>query len=195
MASRAHPLLGVRLFVHAADRDPDVLPRRPAVRARPDLQLDPPPGRPGSAHRRLRPQPDSARVLDRVPLRHRGRRTGCHVVGARRRPRMTPEKTLPPTPGQTVGPFFAFGLSYPDMHEVVHPHSPGAIVLEGTVYDGAGQPIPDAVIEVWGADSDGAISRSRGSLRRDGHTFTGFGRSDTDDDGHYEFWTRNPGSI
>jgi protocatechuate 3,4-dioxygenase alpha subunit len=108
---------------------------------------------------------------------------------------MTPEKILPPTPGQTVGPFFAFGISYPHMHEVVHPHSPGAIVLEGTVYDGAGQPIPDAVVEVWGADSDGAISRSRGSLRRDGHTFTGFGRADTDDDGHYEFWTRNPGSI
>jgi protocatechuate 3,4-dioxygenase alpha subunit len=108
---------------------------------------------------------------------------------------MTPEKILEPTPGQTVGPFFAFGLTYPKMHEVVHPYSPGAIVLEGTVYDGAGQPIPDAVIEIWGADSDGSISRERGALRRDDRTFTGFGRADTDDEGHFEFWTRNPGTA
>lgn len=107
---------------------------------------------------------------------------------------MSDEKVFPPTPGQTVGPFFAFGLSYPKMHEVVHPHSPGAIVLEGTVYDGAGQPIPDAVVEIWGADSDGTISRVRGAFRRDDRTFTGFGRADTDDEGHYEFWTRNPGA-
>ena len=107
---------------------------------------------------------------------------------------MIPEKTLLPTPGQTVGPFFAYGVEYPKMHEVVHPHSPGAIVLEGTVYDGAGQPIPDALIEIWGADEDGSISRARGAFRRDDHTFTGFGRAATNDDGHYEFWTRNPGA-
>ena len=106
---------------------------------------------------------------------------------------MIPEKTLLPTPGQTVGPFFAYGVEYPKMHEVVHPHSPGAIVLEGTVYDGAGQPIPDALLEIWGADEDGTISRSRGAFRRDDHTFTGFGRTATTDDGHYQFWTRNPG--
>jgi protocatechuate 3,4-dioxygenase alpha subunit len=106
-----------------------------------------------------------------------------------------PEKTLPPTPGQTVGPFFAYGLEYPNMHQVVHPHSPGSIVLEGTVYDGAGQPIPDALIEIWGADQDGTISRARGAFRRDDHTFTGFGRAATTDDGHYLFWTRNPGAA
>jgi protocatechuate 3,4-dioxygenase alpha subunit len=106
-----------------------------------------------------------------------------------------PDKTLLPTPGQTVGPFFAYGLEYPKMHQVVHPHSPGSIVLEGTVYDGAGQPIPDALIEIWGADEDGTISRARGAFRRDDHTFTGFGRAATTDDGHYLFWTRNPGAA
>lgn len=99
------------------------------------------------------------------------------------------------TAGQTIGPFYAFGLQYPKMHEVVFPHTPGAIVLGGTVYDGAGSPIPDSCVEIWGADSDGTISRERGSRRRDDHTFTGFGRSFTTDEGRYEFWTRNPGSV
>jgi protocatechuate 3,4-dioxygenase alpha subunit len=106
-----------------------------------------------------------------------------------------PPKTHDPSPGQTIGPFFAFGINYPKMHEVAFPHSPGAIVVGGTVYDGAGSPIPDACIEIWGADSDGSIPRGRGSRRRDDHTFTGFGRSYTTDEGRYEFWTRNPGSV
>jgi protocatechuate 3,4-dioxygenase alpha subunit len=102
---------------------------------------------------------------------------------------------LEPTAGQTIGPFFAFGLKYDKMHEVAFPHTPGAIVVSGTVFDGAGAPIPDACVEIWGADSDGTVSRARGSRRRDDHTFTGFGRSFTTDEGHYEFWTRNPGSV
>lgn len=105
------------------------------------------------------------------------------------------EKTHEPTGGQTVGPFFAFGLDYPKKHEVVFPHSPGSIVLGGTVYDGAGAPIPDAVIEIWGADENGVVSRELGAFRRDDHTFTGFGRAATTDVGRYEFWTRNPGPV
>jgi protocatechuate 3,4-dioxygenase alpha subunit len=104
------------------------------------------------------------------------------------------EKTHEPTPGQTVGPFFAYGTEFAKMHQVAFPHSPGAIVLGGTVYDGAGAPIPDSMIEIWGADADGAIPRHRGTLRRDDHSFTGFGRAFTNDEGHYEFWTRNPGA-
>jgi protocatechuate 3,4-dioxygenase alpha subunit len=106
-----------------------------------------------------------------------------------------PAKTHRPTPGQTVGPFFAYGVEYPRMHEVASPHSPGAILLGGTVRDGAGSPIPDAFIEIFGADADGTVPRARGAFRRDDHTFTGFGRAFTDDEGHYEFWTRNPGSA
>ncbi len=103
-------------------------------------------------------------------------------------------KTHDATAGQTVGPFFAFGTQYPKMNEVASPHSPGAIVLGGTVYDGAGAPIPDSIVEIWQADTDGSISRARGSLHRDDHTFTGFGRTFTTDEGHWEFWTRNPGA-
>jgi len=105
-----------------------------------------------------------------------------------------PAKTHRPTPGQTVGPFFAYGVEFPKMHEIAHPHSPGAIVLGGTISDGAGAPIPDAFVEIFGADADGSIPRARGSFRRDDHTFTGFGRAFTSDEGHYEFWTRNPGA-
>ncbi|MFG6279802.1 protocatechuate 3,4-dioxygenase subunit alpha [Microbacterium sp. 5K110] len=106
-----------------------------------------------------------------------------------------PAKTHRPTPGQTVGPFFAYGLEFPKQHQVVFPHSPGAIVLSGTVLDGAGSPIPDALVEIFGADADGAVPRARGAFRRDDHTFTGFGRTFTNDEGHFEFWTREPGGI
>ncbi|MCC4247780.1 MULTISPECIES: protocatechuate 3,4-dioxygenase subunit alpha [Microbacterium] len=107
---------------------------------------------------------------------------------------MIPPKTHRPTPGQTVGPFFAYGLEFPKQHEVVFPHSPGAIVLSGTVFDGAGAPIPDALVEIFGPDADGSVPRARGAFRRDDHTFTGFGRAFTNDEGHYEFWTRTPGA-
>lgn len=110
-------------------------------------------------------------------------------------PAQVPAKTHPKTPGQTVGPFFHYGTEYEKMHQVAFPHSPGAILLSGTVLDGQGQPIPDSLVEIWQADSDGSIPRGRGSIRRDDHTFTGFGRSFTTDEGHYEFWTRNPGSV
>ena len=105
------------------------------------------------------------------------------------------EQVLEPTTAQTIGPFFAFGLEYPGMNEVVHPHSPGALTLSGTIYDGAGAPIPDALIEIFGADSDGTVPRSRGSLRRDGLAFTGFGRAMTSDEGRFLFWTREPGAT
>ncbi|WP_022877629.1 protocatechuate 3,4-dioxygenase subunit alpha [Microbacterium sp. B19] len=108
---------------------------------------------------------------------------------------MIPPKTHRPTPGQTVGPFFAYGLEFPKQHEVAFPHSPGAIVLSGTVYDGAGAPIPDALVEIFGPDADGSVPRARGAFRRDDHTFTGFGRAFTNDEGHYEFWTREPGGT
>lgn len=106
-----------------------------------------------------------------------------------------PEKTHPATPGQTVGPFFAYGVEYDRQNELVFPHTPGSIVLRGTVLDGNGDPVPDSFVEIWQADSDGKISRERGSRRRNKHTFTGFGRAFTNDEGEFEFWTREPGSV
>ena len=103
--------------------------------------------------------------------------------------------TLTATPGQTIGPFFGYALPFERGNELVPPSSPGAIRLHGVVTDGAGAPVPDALIEVWQADADGTVSSATGSLRRDGWIFTGWGRASTDDEGHYSFTTVQPGAT
>jgi protocatechuate 3,4-dioxygenase alpha subunit len=100
--------------------------------------------------------------------------------------------TLPGTPGQTVGPFFRYGLEFDGGTELVPPHSPGAIRLSGTVYDGSGTPIPDALVEIWQASPDGTIPQVEGSFHRDGESFAGWGRAHVSDNGVYEFWTLLP---
>ena len=102
--------------------------------------------------------------------------------------------TLTPTPGQTVGPFFGYALPFPHDNELVPPGSPNAVRLHGRVLDGHGEPVPDAILELWQADADGTVVQEQGSLRRDPATFTGFGRASTDDDGHYSFTTLTPGA-
>jgi protocatechuate 3,4-dioxygenase alpha subunit len=82
-----------------------------------------------------------------------------------------------PTPAQTVGPFFAIGLPWDGGPEVVARGSAGAIALRGTVSDGAGEPVPDALVETWQAAGEGC---------------RGFGRCPTDDDGRWEIVTRKP---
>ena len=100
-----------------------------------------------------------------------------------------------PTPGQTVGPFFHYALPYDGDRDLVAPGTPGAVRLHCTVRDGAGAPVPDALVEIWQADPDGKVVARSGSLRRDGHTFTGFGRASTDREGEYTFTTLAPGAV
>jgi len=99
------------------------------------------------------------------------------------------------TPGQTIGPFYGYALPFEHGSELVPAGSPGAIQFHGVVTDGAGHPVPDALLEIWQADADGAIPSAAGSLHRDGWTFTGWGRAATDDEGHYSFSTVLPGST
>jgi protocatechuate 3,4-dioxygenase, alpha subunit len=103
--------------------------------------------------------------------------------------------TLTATPGQTIGPFFGYALPFDRDNELVPPGSPGSIRLHGVVTDGAGAPVPDALLEIWQADASGAVPSATGSLRRDGWTFTGWGRASTDDEGHYSFTTVEPGAA
>ncbi|OBH80069.1 protocatechuate 3,4-dioxygenase subunit alpha [Mycobacterium mantenii] len=100
------------------------------------------------------------------------------------------------TPGQTVGPFLDLGLPYPGDNLMVDDGHPQAIRLHGTVYDGAGAAVPDALVELWQPDGAGRVPRQAGSLRRHRDTsFTGWGRCATDDAGHYAFTTLTPGSA
>lgn len=100
-----------------------------------------------------------------------------------------------PTAGQTVGPFFGYALPYEGGEELVPSHHPTAVRLTGTVFDGEGAAIPDALVELWQPDENGAIPRARGSLARDGYAFTGFGRSATTRNGTYSFTTVEPGVV
>ncbi len=96
------------------------------------------------------------------------------------------------TPSQTVGPFFAFGLPFDGGGDVVPPGTPGAITLHGTVRDGAGAPVPDALLEFWQTGPDGRVPVRAGALRRDGRSFTGFARVPTDRAGDYRLRTLRP---
>lgn len=103
-----------------------------------------------------------------------------------------------PTPGQTVGPFFHDALPVEGGELLVPTGSPGAVRLHGRVLDGKGDPVPDALLEIWQADAAGRVVQEPGSLRRGalgGDTFTGFGRTPTDADGHYAFTTIEPGAA
>lgn len=101
-----------------------------------------------------------------------------------------------PTPWQTVGPFFHDALPYPDGSAVVGGSRPGAFALHGSVYDGAGTALPDALVEIWQADESGTFASQPGAFAApsaDG--FRGFGRSATDADGRYEFTIVKPAGV
>lgn len=102
---------------------------------------------------------------------------------------------LTPTPGQTVGPFYGYALPFDRDSQLLPPGSPGSIRLQGTVYDGAGEPIPDAILEIWQPDAEGRVVQRTGSLVRDGYTFTGWGRASVGNSGVFTFTTVNPGAT
>lgn len=106
---------------------------------------------------------------------------------------MTPE----PTPSQTVGPFFHFALLDEDQSELVSPDNPSAIRIEGTVYDGADEVVPDAMLEIWQANSAGRYAHPE-DVREDlplDENFSGFGRCGTDAEGRFAFVTIKPGPV
>jgi protocatechuate 3,4-dioxygenase, alpha subunit len=106
--------------------------------------------------------------------------------------------SLPPTPSQTVGPFFGFALPWPDGPHAADPDAEGAIRISGRVLDGEGAPVPDALIETWQADPGGRFDHPddpRGAARWAGGAFRGFARCGTDAEGRYEIVTLKPGSV
>lgn len=98
------------------------------------------------------------------------------------------------TPSQTVGPFFGYALPYDTGPEVVDAQKPDAFRLHGRVLDGNGEPVPDALLEIWQPDSSGELSRESGIFQAS-PGFRGFGRCGTDDEGRYWFRTVKPASV
>jgi protocatechuate 3,4-dioxygenase, alpha subunit len=116
------------------------------------------------------------------------------------------------TPSQTVGPYFAYGLtpkgrcqwdpngSYSWKETVgdnlVTADATGEkIRIEGRITDGDGAPINDAMIEIWQADAQGRYASPADARARPNTKFKGFGRSATDKDGIYSFDTIKPGAV
>jgi protocatechuate 3,4-dioxygenase, alpha subunit len=102
---------------------------------------------------------------------------------------------LTPTPSQTVGPYLRLGLT--NTHSLSRVAGDGAkgerVWLTFRVLDGEGAPVPDAMIELWQADSEGNYERPGGS--EDGAAFGGFGRLATGEDGSCTFETIKPGCV
>jgi protocatechuate 3,4-dioxygenase alpha subunit len=85
--------------------------------------------------------------------------------------------TLPRTPSQTVGPYYAIGLTRAPrapQNEIADRSDPTSMVLTGSVVDGEGTPIPDGMVEIW----DGVGRR--------------WGRSGTDAEGRFSFLVTKP---
>jgi len=112
------------------------------------------------------------------------------------------------TPSQTVGPYFAYGLA-PEQYgyqqnltsiagsQMADSETEGEhIRVEGRVFDGAGNPISDALIEIWQADAMGRYSHPA-DPRGSNSTFKGFGRCGTGTDPQNRFWfdTVKPGQV
>mgnify|MGYP001604926526 FL=1 len=115
-----------------------------------------------------------------------------------------PEPTTGITPSQTVGPFFAYGLTPKGKYEwndaftndLVTPDASGErIRIEGRVFDGDGAPVPDAMLEIWQADAQGHFSDPQDKRARPNSSFKGFGRCGTGGDGEYAFGTIKPGAV
>jgi protocatechuate 3,4-dioxygenase, alpha subunit len=104
------------------------------------------------------------------------------------------------TPSQTVGPYFDYGL-IPESYgrrgivtgRMIDPTTPGGhITVTGRVLDGAGEPVIDALLEIWQADADGRYAHPA-----DGRAaaFHGFSRVGTDATGAFRLETIKPGRV
>jgi protocatechuate 3,4-dioxygenase alpha subunit len=101
-------------------------------------------------------------------------------------------------PFQTVGPFFQLFVGEVRGRDVLTTEKTQGtrITIEGTVFDGAGAPMPDALVEIWQADGCGRYHHPADT--RDGDAdpaFAGFGRAATDQAGGFHFETIKPGVV
>lgn len=115
---------------------------------------------------------------------------------------------LKQTPSQTIGPFFAYGLTaeqygYPmnqiagaDLLANASEIDGDRIRISGRIFDGAGEVISDAMVEIWQADAQGRYAHPA-DKRGANSSFNGFGRTgtETDAESRFVFDTIKPGSV
>jgi protocatechuate 3,4-dioxygenase, alpha subunit len=101
------------------------------------------------------------------------------------------------TPSQTVGPFYAIALTRQPMNVMARESTHGErIRIEGQVLDGDGVAIPDVMVEIWQANSYGRFNHPDDKQEKPlDPTFTGWGRSGTDEKCFYSFETIKPGAV
>ena len=108
------------------------------------------------------------------------------------------------TPSQTVGPYFAYGLTSNGQYDwndafsnnlVTSDTSGERVRVEGRVFDGDGKPMVDCMLEIWQADAQGRFSDPQDKRALPNSSFKGFGRCGTDADGGYSFDTIKPGIV
>jgi protocatechuate 3,4-dioxygenase alpha subunit len=105
--------------------------------------------------------------------------------------------SLRATTWQTVGPFFSIGLEHLFTNDIAGEGVLGErVAISGRVVDGARQPIPDAVLEIWQANAHGKYAHPEDTQDKPlEQSFCGFARIPTDDDGCFHFSTVKPGSV
>jgi protocatechuate 3,4-dioxygenase, alpha subunit len=107
------------------------------------------------------------------------------------------------TPSQTVGPYLHIGLTQGayGAREIFtaalaeRSVAGTRIRLEGRIFDGEGNIVPDAVVEIWQADSQGRYAHPADGRALSSNSFRGFGRCPTDKDGGFAFDTVKPGVV
>lgn len=102
---------------------------------------------------------------------------------------------LTPTPSQTTGPYLHLGLtdqwSVPCMAD--GDVKGERVWLTFRVLDGDGAPVPDAMVELWQADSEGSYQQAE--HQENTPAFRGFGRMPTAENGLCSFETIKPGRV
>jgi len=97
---------------------------------------------------------------------------------------------------QTIGPFFHIQLAKAGQNNLVKAETLGErIDIVGSVLDGNGAIVPDAMVEIWQADSLGIYNSQNDPRQAAGDpNFRGFGCSDTQS-GEFSFRTIKPGVV
>ncbi|MGC1484026.1 MAG: protocatechuate 3,4-dioxygenase subunit alpha [Candidatus Acidiferrum sp.] len=105
--------------------------------------------------------------------------------------------SLPATTSQTVGPFFSIGFTWLYRDNLAGPGISGErLKFAGRILDGDGKPVPDGIVEIWQANSEGKYAHPDDLQEKPIQPgFTGYGRVPTDDEGRFQFATIKPGRV